>query len=98
VDQLYHRFRRQDPDVCRRYLISRGIDEQLVEELIADGEVLHNHYRNRSYCCFAVRNVSGDLQCLDNHEIAVLENSSWEPKCLQPGLGDTAPCIGGLHH
>ena len=69
VDQLYHRFRRQDPDVCRRYLISRGIDEQLVEELIADGEVLHNHYRNRSYCCFAVRNVSGDLQCLDNHEI-----------------------------
>jgi len=69
VDQLYHSFRGQDPDVCRGYLISRGIDEQLVEELIADGEVLHNHYRNRSYCCFAVRNFSGDLQCLDNHEI-----------------------------
>ncbi|MEE4165185.1 MAG: toprim domain-containing protein [Desulfocapsaceae bacterium] len=69
VDQLYHSFRGQDPGVCRGYLISRGIDEQLVEELIADGEVLHNHYRNRSYCCFAVRNFSGDLQCLDNHEI-----------------------------
>ena len=69
VDQLYHRFREQDPEVCRRYLMGRGIDEHLVEELIANGEVVHNHYRDRSYCCFAVRNASGEVQCLDNHEI-----------------------------
>ncbi len=69
VDQLYSRFRKQDPDACRRYLISRGIEKELVEELITDGEVLHNHYQGKSYCCFAVRNSSGRLQCLDNHEI-----------------------------
>ena len=34
VEQLYHRFRGQDPDVCRRYLIGRGIEKELVEELI----------------------------------------------------------------
>ena len=69
VEQLYHRFRGQDPDVCRRYLIGRGIEKELVEELITDGEVLHNHYQGKSYCCFAVRNSSGRLECLDNHEI-----------------------------
>lgn len=69
VDQLYNRFHKQDPDACRRYLISRGIEKELVEELITDGEVVHNHYQEKSYCCFAVRNSSGRLQCLDNHEI-----------------------------
>ena len=69
VDQLYHSFCGQDPDVCRRYLISRGIDTHLVETLIADGEVVHNCYQGKSYCCFAVRDGSGSLQCLDNHEI-----------------------------
>ena len=69
IEQLYHRFRRHDPEVCRRYLIARGIGEHLVEELIADGELLHNRHQGKSYCCFAVRNASGDLQCLDNHEI-----------------------------
>jgi len=69
VDQLYSRFRNQDPDACRRYLVSRGIEKGLVEELITDGEVVHNHYQGKSYCCFSVRNSSGRLQCLDNHEI-----------------------------
>ncbi len=69
VGQLYHSFRRQDPDVCRRYLMSRGIDTDLVKELISAGEVVHNRYQGKSYCCFAVRDDSGGLQCLDNHEI-----------------------------
>ena len=69
VDQLYHSFREHDPEVCRRYLLSRGIDTHLVEALIADGEVVHNCYQDKSYCCFAVRDDSGGLQCLDNHEI-----------------------------
>lgn len=69
VEQLYDRFRKQDPDVCRRYLVNRGIEKGLVEDLITEGEVLHNPCQGKSYCCFAVRNGSGDLQCLDNHEI-----------------------------
>ena len=69
IEQLYQHFGRQDPGVCRRYLVGRGIDEELVEELIAAGEVVHNRHRNKSYCCFAVRNGAGQLQCLDNHQI-----------------------------
>jgi len=69
VDQLYHSFGEHDPEVCRRYLLSRGIDTHLAEALIADGEVVHNCYQGKSYCCFAVRDDSGRLQCLDNHEI-----------------------------
>ncbi len=69
VGQLYHSFREHDPEVCRRYLLSRGIDTDLVKELISAGEVVHNRYQGKSYCCFAVRNDSGSLQCLDNHEI-----------------------------
>ncbi|MFH1029138.1 MAG: toprim domain-containing protein [Pseudomonadota bacterium] len=69
IEQLYHRFRQHDPGVCQRYLVGRGIGEELVEELIAAGEVLHNRHQGKSYCCFAVRDAAGELQCLDNHEI-----------------------------
>ena len=69
IDQLYERFRQQDPQVCRRYLVGRGISGQLVDELIGAGELLHNRHQGRSYCCFAVRDGTGQLRCLDNHEI-----------------------------
>ena len=69
IEQLYQRFHQQDPGVCRRYLVGRGIGEELVEELIAAGELLHNRHQGKSYCCFAVRDAAGELQCLDNHEI-----------------------------
>ncbi len=69
IEKLYQRFRQQDPDMCRRYLVGRGIAVELVEELISAGDVLHNHYQGKSYCCFAVRDAAGELQCLDNHEI-----------------------------
>jgi DNA primase len=69
IEHLYQRFRQQDPGVCRRYLVGRGIGEELVEELIAAGEVAHNRHQGKSYCCFAVRDATGKLQCLDNHEI-----------------------------
>jgi transposase-like protein len=69
VDGLYARFQGQDPEPCRRYLVDRGIDPELVEELINEGEVVHNHYHGISYCCFAVRDREGTLKCLDNHEI-----------------------------
>jgi len=70
LGELYQRFSGQDPEVCRRYLLERGIGAGLVEQLIEEGEVVHNHYQDRSYCCFAVRDGAGELRCLDNHEIA----------------------------
>lgn len=69
VAGLYARFQRQDPEPCRRYLVERGIDPELVEELITEKEVVHNHYQGSSYCCFAVHDREGTLQCLDNHKI-----------------------------
>jgi DNA primase len=69
VDALYDRFRREDPGVCRQYLISRGIDAELVDGLIADGTVVHNRHRGHSFCTFAVRDEAGRLRCLDNHAI-----------------------------
>ena len=69
VNQLYQRFRREDPGVCREYLLRRGIAPGLVEALIRDGTVVLNHYEGRSYCCFAVRDAAGELRCLDNHAI-----------------------------
>jgi DNA primase len=69
IEALCQRFRQQDPEPCRRYLVGRGIAEGLVEDLIATGELLHNHHQGKSYCCFAVRDTAGQLQCLDNHEI-----------------------------
>lgn len=69
VDALYERFRREDSGVCRQYLISRGIDAELVDALIGDGTVVHNRHGGRSWCTFAVRDEAGQLRCLDNHAI-----------------------------
>ncbi len=69
VDRLYERFRREDPGVCRRYLLSRGIAADLVDALISDGTVVHNRHSGRSWCTFAVRDEAGRLSCLDNHAI-----------------------------
>jgi DNA primase len=69
VDALYEQFRREDPGVCRQYLLSRGIDANLVEALIGDGTVVHNRHDGRSWCTFAVRDEGGRLCCLDNHAI-----------------------------
>jgi DNA primase len=69
VATLYERFRQEDPDVCRRYLLSRGITADLVETMIQDGTVVHNRHHGRSYCTFAVRDDQGELKCLDNHAV-----------------------------
>lgn len=69
VNALYERFRGEDPEVCRRYLLQRKIASELVEELIRDGVVVHNRYHGESYCTFAVRDSAGELRCLDNHAV-----------------------------
>jgi DNA primase len=69
VDHLYDRFRQEDPGICREYLLGRGIAAELVEALIGEGTVVHNRHQGRSYCCFAVRDDTGRLRCLDNHAV-----------------------------
>ncbi len=69
VKALYDRFRREDPGLCRQYLLRRAIHPALVDELIRDGTVVHNRYGGRSYCSFAVRDAAGELRCLDNHSV-----------------------------
>lgn len=69
IDRLYNQFRGEDPEVCRQYLLGRGIDSDLVKVLIDSGTVVHNRHRGQSYCCFAVRDEAGRLRCLDNHAI-----------------------------
>jgi DNA primase len=69
VDTLYKQFGREDPGVCRQYLLSRGIAADLVDALISDGIVVHNRHAGRSWCTFAVRDEAGGLRCLDNHAI-----------------------------
>jgi DNA primase len=80
VEQLYGRFRREDAGVCREYLLGRGIEPELVEGLIRDGTVVHNRYREQSYCCFAVRDEAGRLKCLDNHAVEGSEKFVLGPK------------------
>ncbi|MCP4753656.1 MAG: hypothetical protein GY866_22450 [Proteobacteria bacterium] len=69
ISHLYKSFRKKDVSVCRDYLAGRGIAESLVDELITEGVLVHNRHSGHSYCCFAVRNVQGELVCLDNHQI-----------------------------
>jgi DNA primase len=69
VDALYEKFRQEDSGVCRQYLISRGIDAELVDALIGDGTVVHNRRGGHSFCTFAVRDEGGRVRCLDNHAI-----------------------------
>jgi DNA primase len=69
VQEMYKLFRNNDPQVCRDYLLRRGIDAEIVDEMIADGTILHNEYQGRSYCCFVVKDEAGQIRCLDNHAI-----------------------------
>ncbi len=69
VKRLYGQFRGLDLSPCRAYLLKRGISEELIHCLVTEGNLLHNRYKGRSYCCFAVRNSHRELQCLDNHQI-----------------------------
>ena len=69
VEAIYHKIRGNDWRVAGAYLQERGVEEGLVRRLGNQGLVLHNRHREKSYCCFAVRDRGGRLCCLDNHEI-----------------------------
>ena len=92
VDQLYNRFRNQDPDACRRYLVNRGIEKDLVEELITDGEVLHNAYQGKSYCCFCgSRQFQVIFSAWTIMRLTVLESLFWAQREFTVGTGIACP-------
>jgi DNA primase len=66
---MYEAIARNDAGASRHYLADRGIGEELVERLSREGLLLHNRHEGKSWCCFVVRDRSGTLKCLDNHEI-----------------------------
>ncbi len=69
IQSLYHTMRRNDVSCCREYLLERSINPEVVEHLCSGELLIHNQYKDRSYCCFAVFNAKGRLCCLDNHQI-----------------------------
>lgn len=69
IQEVYAQIKKNDIDASRQYLQKRGISDELTQELIDKGILLHNRVHDTTYCCFAVRGPGGELQCLDNHEI-----------------------------
>lgn len=69
VEDIHRKISANDWKPAGAYLLERGIKEGLVAKLGQDGMLLHNRHNERSYCCFVVRNETGALCCLDNHEI-----------------------------
>ena len=68
-EPLYNKLRGRDAVPCLKYLSGRGIDENLVGRLIADGSIVLNIMDGSRYCCFAVRDGNGKLQSLFNRQI-----------------------------
>ena len=69
LKDIYRKVRTNQTQVCRQYLIQRGIGNEFIDDLIENGILLHNLYKGHSYCCFAVFDQEGVLRCLDNHQI-----------------------------
>lgn len=69
INVLYSKFRRNDMGKCRDYLFKRDISEEVIAALCSRGYLVHNMYKDISYCCFAVFDHRGQLCCLDNHQI-----------------------------
>ncbi len=69
VDTIYNRIKDNDLDICRNYLLGRGISCELINELITEHLLLHNRYKEVSYCSFAVYDAAKVLRCIDNQMI-----------------------------
>jgi DNA primase len=66
---LHDRLRMNDASLCRDYLTGRGLDGELVDELIESGTVVLNRLDASRYCCFAIRDAAGRLAALFNRLI-----------------------------
>jgi len=69
LDYLLKKIKSNPLEPCQRYLESRAIGEQVIGDLVKREQVFTNIFDHKNYCCFVVRNVRGELMCLDNHQI-----------------------------
>lgn len=69
IKEIYRKLRTNDLDICCKYLTKRGISDEVIDDLCEEGILFHNHHQGHSYCCFAVFDRTGELKCLDNHQI-----------------------------
>lgn len=69
IDVLYQQMKKNNTTVCRDYLSSRGLNEELIRQLESDGILLHNIHQAISYCSFAVYDAKRCLHCIDNHQV-----------------------------
>ena len=69
ITEIYTTIKGNDQAPCRQYLAGRGISDEIIDDLIQGGILLHNRYQGHSWCCFAVFDHKDELCCLDNHQI-----------------------------
>lgn len=69
IDAIYEQIKKNEIDTCRSYLLQRGISQSVISQLIDNKLLLHNIYKDVSYCSFAVYDREDRLCCLDNHMI-----------------------------
>jgi DNA primase len=69
VHDIYNQIKDNEIDICRNYLSGRGISQEVIKQLIAEHVLLHNRYKEESYCSFAVYDADKVLRCIDNHMI-----------------------------
>jgi DNA primase len=66
---VFKRIRANDRRQSKDYLASRAISEKVINRLVKHEQLFTNLYKDKTYCCFAVRDPQGRLMCLDNHQI-----------------------------
>ena len=69
IEDIYSKIQANDNMPSQQYLIDRGINANVIEDLCNNSILLYNQHDGISYCCFAVFNREGNLTSLDNHEI-----------------------------
>ena len=48
IEQIYRKLHTNDPSICRQYLAGRGIADGIIDDLIENGILVHNHHKNPS--------------------------------------------------
>ncbi len=69
LEGLLAKLSKNDAKPVRDYLVARGIASVVVDELIARRVLVLNRLHESDYCCFAVRDGSGQLHSLFNRKI-----------------------------
>jgi DNA primase len=87
VDEILELIRKNDLEPVKAYLRSRGIAEEVIEELEGRGILGHNVYKGRNYATFVARDPAGKNRCLANEDIEDRSKFVYGKKypfCLNP--------------